>query len=272
VPLRHVGPCEREHEDRKAARPLEQVLEELDQRGVGPLNVLDDEDHRVLLGHPLEEQAPGGEEVLPVGRDAVGEPEQVPEPGLDERTLLRVRDDLLDHRGQLAERLLGRLVLRDPRPHPDHLGGATTPARRARRRTSLARPSPPRAATTRTARQRGTGSAFPFSSCEPAVSNAMAASAARRVPSPASSAADWIRDAVLTRSAATIPCPSAPSVTAASPVRTPARARARDRAWKPSRRGRAPPGRPARRRPRSRRGAPQTAITASPMNFSTVPP
>ena len=32
------------------------------------------------------------------------------------------------------------------------------------------------------------------------------------------------------------------------------------------------PGRPARRRPRARSGAPQTAITASPMNFSTVPP
>ena len=40
----------------------------------------------------------------------------------------------------------------------------------------------------------------------------------------AGSAADWIRAAVLTRSPATIPCPSAPSVTAASPVRTPARA------------------------------------------------
>ena len=38
------------------------------------------------------------------------------------------------------------------------------------------------------------------------------------------SAADWIREAVLTRSPATIPCPSAPRVTAASPVRTPARA------------------------------------------------
>ena len=37
--------------------------------------------------------------------------------------------------------------------------------------------------------------------------------------------ADWTRDAVLTRSPATIPWPSAPSVTAASPVSTPARAR-----------------------------------------------
>ena len=38
-------------------------------------------------------------------------------------------------------------------------------------------------------------------------------------------AVDWIREAVLTTSPATIPSPSAPIVTAASPVRTPARAR-----------------------------------------------
>ena len=36
-------------------------------------------------------------------------------------------------------------------------------------------------------------------------------------------ATDWRRDAVLTRSPATIPWPTAPIVTAASPVRTPAR-------------------------------------------------
>ena len=41
----------------------------------------------------------------------------------------------------------------------------------------------------------------------------------------AGSAADWMRDAVFTRSPATMPWPSAPSVTAASPVSTPARAR-----------------------------------------------
>ena len=52
---------------------------------------------------------------------------------------------------------------------------------------------------------------------------------ARRVASPTrtgrASAADWTREAVFTRSPATIPWPSAPMVTAASPVRTPARAR-----------------------------------------------
>ena len=54
------------------------------------------------------------------------------------------------------------------------------------------------------------------------------ASVARFVASPTStvpgSAADWTRDAVLTRSPATMPWSHAPIVTAASPVSTPARA------------------------------------------------
>ncbi|MEZ4597353.1 MAG: hypothetical protein R3C32_11350 [Chloroflexota bacterium] len=56
----------------------------------------------------------------------------------------------------------------------------------------------------------------------------MAAAAACIVASPTSTvpgvAADWRRDAVLTMSPATIPCPWAPMVTAASPVTRPARA------------------------------------------------
>ena len=67
-------------------------------------------------------------------------------------------------------------------------------------------------------------------------------------------------------------------VTVASPVSTPARAirsaapiSSPERRRRP-RRARAPRGRRARRRPRGRSGAPQTAMTASPMNFSTVPP
>ena len=102
-----------------------------------------------------------------------------------------------------------------------------------------------------------------------------AASPRPRTPCPGS-AADWTREAVLTRSPATMPWPSAPIVTAASPVRTPARAWSceppRRRARARRRPGRARPGPRAPRRPRRATGVPQTAITASPMNFSTVPP
>src|SRR5581483_2276077 len=86
------------------------------------------------------------------------------------------------------------------------------------------------------------------------------------------SAADCTRDAVLTRSPATSPWPAASSVTAASPVTTPARACSpASRVATASTRSSA--ARTARSASSSRAvGAPHTAITASPMNFSTVPP
>ena len=46
------------------ARPLEQVVEEVDHAGVGPLQVLDDHDDRQVLGKSLEEQAPAREELF----------------------------------------------------------------------------------------------------------------------------------------------------------------------------------------------------------------
>ncbi len=84
-------------------------------------------------------------------------------------------------------------------------------------------------------------------------------------------ATDWSRLAVLTRSPATMPWFVAPIVTAASPVRTPARAwMPGPRVWTASTSSRA--ARTARSASSSWAvGAPQTAITASPMNFSTVP-
>jgi hypothetical protein len=81
-----------------------------------------------------------------------------------------------------------------------------------------------------------------------------------------------MREAVLTRSPATIPSPSAPIVTAASPVSTPALA------WSPGSSSgidatRSSAARTARSASLSvATGVPHTAITASPMNFSTVPP
>ncbi len=77
---------------------------------------------------------------------------------------------------------------------------------------------------------------------------------------------------MLTRSPATIPWFVAFSVTAASPVRTPARA------WRSGWRAltastSSSPARTARSASSSWAiGVPQTAMTASPMNFSTIPP
>ena len=144
-----------------------------------------------------------------------------------------------------------------------------------------ARSAPPRPAVTRTARHRRSGSDLPLTSCAPASSNPIAASAARCVASPTSTppggASDCTREAVLTRSPATIPCPWAPIVTAASPVITPARAATGVSSASPFIAATAATSSSAARTASSAScswatGAPHTAITASPMNFSTVPP
>ena len=89
------------------------------------------------------------------------------------------------------------------------------------------RRAPPRSPTTRTASHDATGADLPLSSCSPAATNSIAASAASFVASPTSTppggATDWSRAAVLTMSPVTMPWPSAPTLTAASPVRTPTR-------------------------------------------------
>jgi hypothetical protein len=107
-------------------------------------------------------------------------------------------------------------------------------------------------------------------------SNVIDVLAARWVASPTrtvpGAAADWSREAVLTRSPATIPWPIAPSVTAASPVSTPPRACSPGPSVCTASTS-SSPARTARSASSSwATGAPHSAITASPMNFSTIPP
>ncbi len=77
-------------------RPVEQVLDEVQQARVRPLHVLEGEHRRIALGQALEEKAPGGEEVLLVASLVLGQPEQMCEPGLEEVPLLAVEDVLLE--------------------------------------------------------------------------------------------------------------------------------------------------------------------------------
>ena len=130
-------------------------------------------------------------------------------------------------------------------------------------------------ATTRNARHAGTGDALPLRTCSPAGSNAMALVGRAFLPRPRAhlwgGATDCSLLAVLTRSPATMPSPVAPIVTAASPVKTPARAEIpRDSLTDVDEAQR---GAHCRSASFSRAtGAPQIAMTASPMNFSIVPP
>ena len=116
-----LRPGEHEHEHRMAPGPLEQVLEEVEQPGVRPLHVLEDEDDRVALGQPLEEDPPGREEVLLVAGSSLLEPEQVSEARLDPVLLVRIRDVLLDRGPELSSGRRRLLVLDDVAAHPHHL-------------------------------------------------------------------------------------------------------------------------------------------------------
>ena len=74
-----------------------------------------------MSAKPLEEQPPGGEQVLPLVRSAFAEREQLRQPGLDEPPLLRIEQVLLERCLQLLQRLLLLLVLGDPAAPPHHV-------------------------------------------------------------------------------------------------------------------------------------------------------
>ena len=120
--LRELRPRERQHEDRPVARPLHQILDEIEQRAVGPVDVLEHHDRRSLIGDPLEEDPAGREQVLLVADATLLEPEQVTEARPDEPALVRVGDVPLDRLRELGRCGRRLLVLEDPGPSADHLG------------------------------------------------------------------------------------------------------------------------------------------------------
>ena len=65
------------------AGPLEQVVDEVEQARVGPVEVLEDQHDRCRSRDPLEERAPGAEQLLAPPAGAVADAEQREQRGLD---------------------------------------------------------------------------------------------------------------------------------------------------------------------------------------------
>ena len=103
------------------ARPLEQMLDEVEEGGVGPLHVFEGEHGRVDVREAFEEEPPGSEQILTFACLVLADPEQLGEPGLDETALLCVEQVLVERGMQLRERDRGVIVLGDPAPHADHV-------------------------------------------------------------------------------------------------------------------------------------------------------
>ena len=121
APLEQVRAGQGDHVQRRVPRPLEEVLDEVEQALVRPLHVLEGEDGRVDVGETLEEKPPGREQVLLVAQLVLREPEQLRQAGLDEAPLVGHGDVLLEGRPELLQRGRGLLVLCDPAAHPHHV-------------------------------------------------------------------------------------------------------------------------------------------------------
>ena len=106
---------------RVADRPLEEVVDELHEPRVGPLEVLEHEDGRALERDALEEGPPRREELLAAARRGVADAEERQERGLDLPPLGLVVDELGERR---RNPVAGRgvvVVLPETGPPPDHL-------------------------------------------------------------------------------------------------------------------------------------------------------
>ena len=119
--VEELGAGQGQNEDGVGARPLQQVVDELQERSVGPLAVLECHDHRAVLGHPLEEQPPPGEQVLLLSDLSFLQAQEVGQAGLHPPPFRGVRYITLHRRAQLGSSGRGVLSLHDVRPAPDHL-------------------------------------------------------------------------------------------------------------------------------------------------------
>ncbi len=115
-----------DQEQGDALGDVRQVLEEGEHRLVGPVQVLEHEHGRTLLGDPLQEPAPGGEQLLALGRRGRLDPEQGQQPLPEPLPLVAVGEDgaelLLRDRGRIGLEDAGvRLQDLPERPEGDPL-------------------------------------------------------------------------------------------------------------------------------------------------------
>jgi len=120
VPLIQLGSRGAHDEDGHLRCPVDQVVDEGDQRLVRPVQVLEDEDERAARRDRLQERAPGGERLAAIGRFRrhADEPREA---RLDPLDLQRITDHGLDGHGQLRAGLVGPIGLEDAGLALDHL-------------------------------------------------------------------------------------------------------------------------------------------------------
>ena len=119
-----LGPRRRDDEQRDVRQPVDELVEEVEEALVRPVDVLDDDDERTLLGETLEEAAPGGEGLVSAIASQLcvaGEAEEREEMRLDARLVARAGERVLDDLVDLRRDVLRRVLLQNARLRLDDL-------------------------------------------------------------------------------------------------------------------------------------------------------
>jgi hypothetical protein len=115
VPLVQLRPGAAEHEQRDAARPVDEVFDESDQCIVGPVEILEDQHEWPRARDPLDETTPGGERLLPLARQRCTGTGKWCEACIQPVTIRGVFGSLLHCHGQFGNGFLRRVRLEDSR-------------------------------------------------------------------------------------------------------------------------------------------------------------
>src|SRR5207244_8630969 len=88
-----LGTCQTEYEDRLVTAPIQQMLDEVEELRIGPLEVLEDEHDRAALCDPFDEPSPRSEQVVARCGGPILQAEQLGESPLDPAPLLHIADE-----------------------------------------------------------------------------------------------------------------------------------------------------------------------------------
>ena len=115
LPVEQLWPCRGDHEQGNVGRRVEQVVEELKQPCVRPVQILDHHDEGPSSAHRLDDASPGGEKLGLVGTWSlsIAQPEQRRQPCPEPLALRALADECLQRGVQLGYHVHGRVGLKN---------------------------------------------------------------------------------------------------------------------------------------------------------------
>lgn len=109
-PLQELRPRRADDEERNSAHPVDEVIKEVEQVLVAPMQILQNQNERPLRGKRLEELPPGGKRLRALVAAA-----HLRRAKADKRAQVRLESAILNRLVQLPPNFLGRVALEDSR-------------------------------------------------------------------------------------------------------------------------------------------------------------